>query len=403
MNKTHECPICQAAAVAHQERYPLQVCDECAGRVRASDARRINYGFARGGSWGQSRLERALRDGGSAGLAMYALSRAPGIYPAARLEQALGEPRLRAFALRALALRQARLGEASPALQRTLPVAETSALPAERVAAAFARAILEPSALLQSLGSTDPLVVRAVARLALFGPAANAAVARLATERDPLLRVALSIGLADPEAASLLTTRSLLELMHEAGPGSLLAAAALAARKDADLLPLVRELLASGDPWLRAHTLLGLSFTAAPDALGLIENAYRFEPEASVRHAAVVALSRRSETVRKRALTLAAELDASALVRGAARLALSGHSLSVDARGPETAWLELAKTPGASVTSAPAAQVRFGSGLALPVVADPDGVAALAGVDPAVAQLRLALLAERVNLPEPRP
>jgi cellulose synthase operon protein C len=340
-----------------------------------------------------------LQNPASAGLACYALSRAPSAPARARLERALGEPRLRAFALRALALRFTRLAESSAALQQALPAALRASDASERAAAAFAQALLEPSSLVQSLRSSDPVVVRAVARLAFAGEAARAAVGRLLSERDPLLRVALAAGLADAQAADLAPTPLLLELSHGAGPASLLAASALSARKDADLLPLVRELLTSGDPWLRAHTLLGLSRASDPDALGLIENAYRFEPDPSVRHAAVVALSRRSESVKLRALQLAADLDASRAVREAARLALSGQALSDGVGGPETLWLELSKNPGSAAEAVPALQVRVGSGLALPAVADPDGVVVLAGMDPAALEVRLALLGERVNVP----
>lgn len=359
--------------------------------------------FARGGAWGAPRLERALQDPSSAGLSIYALSRAPGARARARLERALGEPRLRAAALRGLALRHARLGDDVGALTKQLPASLRSAEPSERAAAAFAQALLDPAQLLQSLSASDAIVVRAVARLAATSAGAKAAVKRLLNEHDPLLQVALSIGLADAEAAELAPTPLLLELAHGAGPASLLAAAALAARKDADLLPLIRELLTSGDPWLRAHTLLGLSRAVDADALGLIENAYRFEPDASVRHAAVVALSRRSESVKVRTLTLAAELDSSRAVREAARLALSGQTLSDGVVGPETLWLELSKNPGSSAAAAPAAVVRAGGGLALPLLADPDGVIVAAGADPAALEVRLALLGQRVNVPGASP
>ena len=359
--------------------------------------------FARADAWGMPRIERALQSPDNVGLAIYALSRSPSTAARARLERALTEPRLRAFALRGLALRHARLGEASLPLSQALPAALRATAPGERVAAAFARAVLEPSTLAASLSSNDALVVRALARLAISGSAAQAAVRRLLDERDPLLRAALAMGLADPEAAELAPTPLLLELLHEAGPASLLAATALAARKDPDLLPLVRELLTSGDPWLRAHTLLGLSRAHEPDALGLIENAYRFEPDSSVRHAAIVALSRRPESVKMRTLQLAAELDASRAVREAAGLALSGQSLSDGVLGPETFWLELTKNPGLSADAVPTALLRAGAGLALPVVADPDGVVVLAGVDPAALEVRLALLSERVNVPGASP
>lgn len=354
------------------------------------------------GAWGAPFVERALQQPDSAGLACYALSRAPDRVAQQRLERALTERALSALALRALALRYARLGLDSAAARKTADHWLRSAEPRERAAAAFALAVYEPRTLQSSLLAQDPITVRAVARLAFTGDAARVAVTRLQTEREPLLRTALSIGLADPAAAALVPTPLLLELSHEAGPASLLATAALAARKDADLLPLLRELLTSGDPWLRAHTLLGLAQAEAADALGLIEHAYGFEPDATVRRAAIVALSQRPEAVRRRTLTLAAELDASRDVREAARLALSGHVLGSGVTGGETVWLELAKNPGTSATSVPAAVVSFG-GLALPVLADPDGVVVTAYVDPAPLAVRLALLGERVNVPGTSP
>ena len=69
----------------------------------------------------------------------------------------------------------------------------------------------------------------------------------------------------------------------------------------------------------------------------------------------------------------------------------------------ETVWLELARNPGLDAQALPAAELRLGSGLALPVVADPDGVVALAGVDPAALETRLALLSDRVNVVGARP
>lgn len=353
--------------------------------------------FARG-RWGSSRLERALSQPQTAGLALYALARTPSASARERLQRALAQPKLRVLALRALALRFARLGEEPAGVATLLPALQRSVLPVERAAAAFAMGLLEPATLPQLLASNDIVTVRSAARLALRGAAAHAAAQRLIRERDVTLRAALGMSLVDAGAAEQVPTPLLLELVHGTGPGSLLAASALCARKDADLLPLVRELLSSGDPWLRAHALLGLSRARDPDVLGLIENAYRFEPDSSVRHAAVVALSRRSEPVKRRSLLLAAALDAAPGVRAAARLALAGQALADTALGSETAWLELSVNPGLPPGALPAAQLRLGAGLALPVVADPDGVVALAGVDPAPLSLRLALLGERVNV-----
>lgn len=359
--------------------------------------------FARGPRWGTSRLEAALQQPETAGLALYALSRVAGAAPRERLEKALAQPALRSLSLRALALRHVRLGDDSAPTAALAAQLLGSQQPQERAAAALARALIIPGALPALLASSDPIVVRAVARLALQGESARAAAMRLVRERDPVLRTALGVALVDPGAAELVPTPILLELTHDAGPASLLAAAALSSRKDAELLPLIRELLGSADPWLRAHTLLGLSRAREADVLGLIEGAYRFEADESVRHAAIVALSRRPEPVKLRTLRLAAELDGSRAVRQAARLALSGHALGDGSLGLDSIWLELLRTPRLEASALPAAQVRVGYGLALPLVADPDGVVAVAGVDPAGLSVRLALLDERVNVPASGP
>jgi hypothetical protein len=359
--------------------------------------------LARSGAGGAPRIEQALLRPETAGLAIYALSRTPGGAAQGRLERALSDPKLRAFAVRALALRAQRLGSSSDVVSALLPSLLQAAAPSERAAAAFASGLLQPSKLPELLASSDPLIVRAAARLSFSGKPAQAAVQRLTGEPDAALRSALSIGLADPVAAELVPTPLLLELSHAGGPGSLLALAALAARKDSGLLPLIRELLASGDPWQRAHTLLGLSRASEPDVLGVIEGAYRFEPDPNVRHAAVVALSRRPEPVKQRTLRLAAELDSSRLVREAARLALSGQELGDGLLGSEQVWLQVSKSPGLEAALLPAAFVRVGYGLALPVLADPDGLITLAGIDPAPVDVRLALLGQQVFLPGASP
>lgn len=398
----------QLASVEATRALALELWLETGGRVRAPNLLTPAFAGERAGALlellarsetlGSSRLEQALSDPSSAGLALYALSRAPGTTARQRLERALNEPRLRALALRALALRQARLADGGGLARSMARRLLDSREPIERAAAAFAMMQWEPQRASELLLARDAVVVRAAARGALTGDAALVAARRLAREPDPTLRSALAIALGDPAAAEVVPTPLLLDMIHDAGPGSMLAAAALSSRKDAELLPLVRELLTSGDPWLRAHALLGLARARDADALGLIENAYRFEADAGVRHAAIVALSHRSEPVKRRCLLLAAELDGDADVRTAARLALGGHGLALAPLGDETVWLELSSNPGLPPQTALAAQLRSGSGLALPALADPDGVITLAGVDPAPLSVRLALEENRVNV-----
>ena len=107
----------------------------------------------------------------------------------------------------------------------------------------------------------------------------------------------------------------------------------------------------------------------------------------------------RPVAVKARTLRLAAELDGARSVREAAKLALAGHALGDGALGVDSIWVELTRTAGLEASAVPAAQVRVGFGLALPVVADPDGVVAIGGVDPAGLSVRLALLDERVLVP----
>jgi HEAT repeat protein len=355
--------------------------------------------LVRGGAPASARLEQALASPETAGLALYGLSRVPGVAVRQRLERALQQPELRALALRALALRQARLGDGGSAARAMAASLLGSRAPLDRAAAAFAQVIWNPRRAPELLASQDAVIVRAAARGAWRGEAALAMAARLTREKNPSLRSALAIALAEPAAGELVPTPRLLDLIHDGAAGSLLAAATLSARKDPELTPLLRELLGSGDPWLRSHVLLGLARAPEADALGLIEHAYRFEPDAGVRHAAVVALSHRAEPVKVRALRLAAELDGDPTVREAARLALAGHTLELDARGDDTVWLELSPNPGVSAQTALGAVLRSGWGPALPALADPDGLVALAGVDPAPLSVRLALADDRVNVP----
>jgi HEAT repeat protein len=342
-------------------------------------------------------LERALAAPHSASLAIFALSQAPGSAAKARLALALTEPRLQAHALRALALRSRQFDESPEPLVERAEQLLRSADASQRAAGAFALALLEPERLPALLGSRDALVVRAAARVAFTGTAAQHAVERLQRERAGLTRTALAIGLSDATAAARVPTPLLVELVHEPDGAAPLALLALSARRDAEVLPLLREKLGSPDPWLRAHALLGLGRATEPDALGMIENAYRFEPDASVRHAAIVALSARPEPTRARTLSLAAELDEAQAVREAARRALAGKRLSPTLSGRSSFWLQAARREGLADGAVPLAAVRIGHGLSLPLVADPDGVVALWGLDSAPVEPRLALGAERVN------
>ncbi|HZO14444.1 MAG TPA: hypothetical protein VFB62_14325, partial [Polyangiaceae bacterium] len=143
---------------------------------------------------------------------------------------------------------------------------------------------------------------------------------------------------------------------------------------------------------------LGLAASPERDAVSLLADAYRFEPDIQVRRAIVRALSQRNEARRRATLALARDLDPDPGVRALARSALGGRRLAVamPPAGRQVAWVMVRANSEAerkSVASRPGALVRP-DGLALPVVADPDGGLLVPGLEDAgKLSLRLGALA----------
>ncbi|NUQ73155.1 MAG: HEAT repeat domain-containing protein, partial [Polyangiaceae bacterium] len=144
------------------------------------------------------------------------------------------------------------------------------------------------------------------------------------------------------------------------------------------------RLLAGSDPAVRAHVALGLARDPEASAVSLLAGAYRFEEDASVRRAIVRALSRRKEGQRETTLIWARDLDPDSAVRALARAALAGRVLD-DPRPPargEVIWVSL--TPNdpkaAPMAAGRTARLVRSDGLAVPVVADPDGVLLVPGL-----------------------
>ena len=169
-----------------------------------------------------------------------------------------------------------------------------------------------------------------------------------------------------PEAADKVSTKRLRQLFRSGDVATLIAARALAARLDEDLKKPIAKMLASGDPWLRAHAALGLGRARHGEATGMLSDRYEFESSAQVRHALVVALSHRPERTARKTLRLAAQLDPDRHVRTAARMAMKGHRLSDSPRGRGAVWLNIDATTESNATYDVA--VRVDPGLALPVV-----------------------------------
>jgi len=207
---------------------------------------------------------------------------------------------------------------------------------------------------------------------------ALAAASRLAVEPDPALRTALALSLVHADAADRVPTRVLTELFELHGAAAHLAAFALAARDGEAERPRLRELLASGDPLLRAHVALGLVRSRESSSVGLLDDAYRFESDPLVRRAIVTTLARRSEPGRERTLRLASDLDPDDATRTAARRALTREPAPAAPTETSTAWIRL--DPSASAAPDAAAVIVTSNGLALPLYPDPDGNVTLAGL-----------------------
>ncbi|WP_437731594.1 HEAT repeat domain-containing protein [Sorangium sp. So ce1335] len=205
--------------------------------------------------------------------------------------------------------------------------------------------------------------------------------------------------LAAPGGGAVATSR-LAALAEAGGPLAPLAARALAARDDEVIRNRLKRLLEGSDPVVRAHVALGLGSDPMPDSVSLLARAYRFEDDPAVRRAIVRGLSRRTEVQRGRVLAEARDLDPDEGVRALARTALSdvprprarGRDVPRPALATGVVWVAIVpndRSAAASASARPARLVRP-DGVAVPVVADPDGVLLVPGVPPGVSSVLLA-------------
>jgi hypothetical protein len=233
------------------------------------------------------------------------------------------------------------------------------------------------------------------------------------------VRTALSVVLLRSRGRQAVTSELLRALIAEEGAARPLALRALAARDAA----VVRRYLDHPDSLLRAHVARGLGEGDAPGAVGLLARRYEFEVDPNVRLAIVYGLGARRGRAAERALSLAAQLDADAAVRSAARLALRGTPLGDPPVQTELLWVELrvaasgvagsvardnVSTQDAGATPASphavpassgresalpaeqaAALLNVAPGLAFPVFVDARGILVVAGVGLTTLGIRL--------------
>jgi cellulose synthase operon protein C len=364
------------------------------GRIGGVDAVRI--------------LEKLLRDPERAGEAAFALARAPGSEARRALEAAASEPKLARLAARAGTVRALALGDAPSGLGAGLSALLASRDAADRAAAALGLAVLGKADVRELLASPDLAVVRAAARAALAAPrdVVAACRARLATETDGLTRTALAIAIAaSPDAQVPVSTGRLAEWAESDEAFAPLAVVALGPRERPLEKRRIGRALDHSDPVLRAHAAFALALSPLPDAVSRLAGAWRFEETARVRRAIVIALGQRKEPQRVTTLELAAKLDPDEQVRESARLALRGQlplplgrfgagCAGSEARvgGCYAAWITLTPTSpaGAAELKERSGRLLDAAGLALPVVADPDGMLVVPGVSAGAASFRLA-------------
>ncbi|WP_438015275.1 HEAT repeat domain-containing protein [Sorangium sp. So ce315] len=367
--------------------------------------------------------------------AAFALATAPGAEARAAVAEMIEGARAardaehRRLGLRAGVVRGLTLGDAPEALEgRLLAALAAPRGSSDRAVGAFGAVALGLRGAGEVVGACSPAscdraAVHAAARGALArGEGALAALAPLFAELAappppgaassarsgddaPPDAAAISAGvalLAAPGGGAVATSR-LAALAEAGGPLAPLAARALAARDDEVIRGRLKRLLEGSDPVVRAHVALGLGGDPLPDSVSLLARAYRFEDDPAVRRAIVRGLSRRTEVQRGRVLAAARDLDPDEGVRALARAALAGDQR--DPRAPARAleaprpalatgvvWVTIVPNDRSAAASAASRSARLvrPDGVAVPVVADPDGVLLVPAVPPGVSSVLLA-------------
>jgi HEAT repeat protein len=342
-------------------------------------------------------LAALVADPRAGGDAAYAIARSPSAAAPAAIEAMATTGEARRLSARAYFVRRFTRGERSRRMDALVVELRASQDALDRalgtqIAVAFGE---EPMA--AALADPDARVRRAAAgsALAVWNDAAarRELLSHLATERDETTRIALALGLAGGDARAEIPLSTLVERVRGGAPDAPLAALALARRSDETTATTLDDLVTSRDAVVRAHALLGLGRSGAPDALGRLVAAYAWEPDVDVRRAIVAGVAAHADAAATRhTLELAASLDPDAVVRWTAARALA-RGPTASHFGPsatEVAWIRLAPAPAAPALRDETAVVLLAGGLAVPVAFDDDGYALVPGVDPGEARVRLA-------------
>jgi HEAT repeat protein len=328
------------------------------------------------------------------------LARRPGPAFRAAIERALsrakgeGGPALRRAARSAI-VRALSLGDVVADLEPTLLRMVASSDATDRSIGAFglvALGLRDPRAWLA--GDDDAVAIAAARALVARGAAPASEARALLRSANKRRVVAGGVALLDADSARGVSDDVLVAWAEEGGALAGLAARALAARTTPIARLETERLLQGTDVLVRQHAALGLGESEREDAGARLARAYRTEDNADVRLAIVRGLVRTSSRAADDTLRLALALDSDARVQSLAKAAESVGPQPRDRRGDGVAWVSLAPHGGAS-----GAVVRS-DGLAIPFVADPDGVALIPGLFAGQGSLTLAIPFDSGDDPE---
>jgi hypothetical protein len=332
---------------------------------------------------------------GAADAAAYALATCPGSEAADALgalvegDRSAGSASRRRRAVRAGAVRAARLGSAPRAVRKEAEAMRGSPAEVDRWLSALLPAVLDTGDARDSLRAKDVVQRRAAAVGLGAHPAKKAAqLARehlaWATDEDPqVVRALAALAARDvdgsPERDVPVSTSTLAVWLSEDGEVAPLAAFLLAARGGDVARPFVARALASEDLSIRGAALLGLGVSPDRRAIGELVARYGELGNERLRRAAVRALVARGDVAGKGALDRARTFDPDASVRAMATSVVLGPKATPTSplsRGSEVLQtkLVLAATPAAGDASTSIrATIGTSDGFTAPALADPEG------------------------------
>lgn len=289
-------------------------------------------------------------------------------------------------AVRAGAVRVARIGGAPRAVRREGEALAGSTQDADRWVSALLAATLDAGDARDLLRGKDVIRRRAAAvGLGAHGARDAAEVARAhlsttANEDDEVVRALAAIAARDVDGTAEhdvpISTSTLAVWLSEEGEAAPLAAFLLSARGGDAARPFVARALASDDLLIRGAALLGLGVAPERSAIGELAARYDELGNDRLRRACVRGLVARGDVAAKAVLDRARAFDPDPSIRamaGAAVLAPKAVPVSPLVRGTEALQTKLVITAVGGKTSTVRATAATADGFTAPALADPEG------------------------------